>query len=152
MPASAVTTIVTVMTPVSIVVPLAVTERVVVVPVIGAAEVGPAEAALETPDVVELGPRQAPVMLQRRVAVPVAKSLVALQPARHVMRAMQLVSRIMIRRRLVQVANLLVRSGLGRIQEHEATGDQCCCNYLVHNVLRFVPVQLQGMAIHMNRE
>jgi hypothetical protein len=45
----------------------------------------------------------------------------------------------------------LVCCGLGRVNQHEATGNYCYCHYFVHNVLRFVPVQLQTIRGHMNQ-
>ena len=82
-----------------------------------------------------------------------AERLVAFQPPRHMAGSTYVDSpiRLMVRRWLVHVVYGLVRYGLGRAHQHEATGNYYYCHYFVHNVLRFFPVQLQTIRGHMNQ-
>ena len=59
---------------------------------------------------------------------------------------------VIVRRRLIGEPYFRVRCGLRRVHKHEATGYNYCCHHFVHNILRFVPVQLQSKPEHMNPE
>jgi len=94
---------------------------VVVVPVVIAAVVGPTPAAFPTIDIEELTPGKAPVAPERRVCVPPAERAITFQPAGHVMGTTYV--DLVVRRWLVHGAYFLVRCGLWRVHQHEATGN-----------------------------
>ena len=81
--------------------------------------------ALPAIDIEELTPGDSHVAPQWRMPIPVAERVITLQPAWHVPRSAHIDAWIIVvvRRCLVGVAYLLVRCGLGRVDQHEATGD-----------------------------
>ena len=141
------------MTTIAVMMALAVPVCIVIIPVVTIAAMRSAPAALPTIDIEELVPVQASIVLERRTGVPMAERLIVFQPPRHMVRSSCVDStiRLIVRWRLVHVVYRLVCRGLGRVHQHEATGDYYCCHYIVHNVLRFVPVQLQTIRGHMNQ-
>ena len=122
---------------------------VVVAPVIVAAVIGAAEAPFPVIDLEKLVPAQLTVAFQCAVPVPVPERFVALQPVWHVLRAPHF--RVVVGRLVMPAVRGLVRRGVGRVDQHQATGQQGYRHYFVHIVLRIVPVQLQNRRGGMNR-
>ena len=110
---SAVTALVARLVPV--VMPVAVTVGLVIIPVVVHAAISDAPAALPTIYIEELVPVQAPIVLERRAAVPLAERLIAFQPARHMVGStfVDAPVRLIMRRWLVHVAYLLCAAASG---------------------------------------